>query len=120
VLISLAKKFEIVYGLRSGEAVEMPRGGAALHLLQRIRDEAHRFAVTYHRLLKEKTLTRSVLDSIPGIGPKRKRVLFEQFDSVEEIKRAGIPTLMGLPGMDRTSAESVFRHFRTVASSIKA
>jgi excinuclease ABC subunit C len=120
VLISLAKKFEIVYGLKSGSAVEMPRGGPALHLLQRIRDEAHRFAVTYHRLLKEKTLTRSVLDSIPGIGPKRKRILLEQFDSVEEIKRAGINTLMGLPGMDRTAAESVFRYFRTVTSSIKS
>jgi excinuclease ABC subunit C len=110
-LISLAKKFETVYSLRHNGPLAILRDSPALHLLQKIRDEAHRFAITYHRLLKEKQLTQSVLDGIPGIGDKRKTVLLEQFDSVDEIRRTGIEQLAGLPGMDRSSAESVWNFF---------
>lgn len=110
-LISLAKKFEIVYSAQTGEALNIPRDSAALHLLQKVRDEAHRFAITYHRSLKEKGLEKSVLDQVPGIGEKRKRVLLEQFDSVDEIKRSGIEQLAGLPGMNHESAKQVWQFF---------
>jgi excinuclease ABC subunit C len=110
-LISLAKKFETVYSFRRNGPLTIPRDSPALHLLQKVRDEAHRFAITYHRLLKEKQLTQSVLDEIPDIGDKRKRILLEQFDSVEEIRRTGVELLAGLPGMDRVSAESVWNYF---------
>lgn len=110
-LISLAKKFETVYWAKTGRELPIPRDSSALHLLQKVRDEAHRFAITYHRRLKEKGLTQSVLDQIPGIGDVRKRILLEQFDSVEELKRAGMEQLAGLPGMNRAGAESVWRFF---------
>jgi len=74
-LISLAKRFETVYSRRQGGGISIPRDSPALHLLQKIRDEAHRFAITYHRSLKEKEIVRSVLDEIPGVGGKRKRIL---------------------------------------------
>lgn len=95
-LISLAKRFETVYtrsSLSSPNLIRqlpLQRSSSALHLLQKIRDEAHRFAITYHRSLKARGLTRSQLDAIPGIGDKRKRILLEQFDSMEELLRAGI------------------------------
>ncbi len=110
-LISLAKRFETVYSAKTGEALSIPRDSSALHLLQKVRDEAHRFAITYHRALKEKVLERSVLDQIPGIGEKRKRILLTQFDSIEEIKRSGFDQLAGLPGMDRATARRVWDFF---------
>ncbi|MFA7001925.1 MAG: excinuclease ABC subunit UvrC [Candidatus Omnitrophota bacterium] len=112
-LIALAKKFETVYGSENGKPLPVPRGSPALHLLQKIRDEAHRFAISYHRLLKEKSLTQSILDEIPAIGAKRKRVLLEQFDSIREMARAGVDQLAGLPGMDRPSAEKVWQFLRS-------
>ncbi len=110
-LIALAKRFETVYSARSGEEVHLKSNSSALHLLQRIRDEAHHFAISYHRLLKEKTLTQSVLDTIPGIGPERKRVLLKNFDSIEELQRSGLEQLSGLPGMTRPAADRVWTFF---------
>ncbi len=110
-LISLAKKFETVYSVQAGDALDIPLDSSALHLLQKVRDEAHRFAITYHRSLKEKGLERSVLDQIPGIGEKRKRILLTQFDSVEEIKRSGIDQIAGLPGMDLPTARRLWEFF---------
>ncbi len=110
-LISLAKKFETVFSVKTGEALNLPRDSSALHLLQKVRDEAHRFAITYHRALKEKGLERSVLDQIAGIGEKRKRILLTQFDSIEEIKRSGINQFAGLPGMDRSTARRIWEFF---------
>ncbi len=111
-LISLAKKFETVYSAKQGGEVFIPKDSPALHLLQKIRDEAHRFAVTYHRNLKEKGMVRSALDQIPGIGEKRKRILLEQFDSLEILGRSGVGELAGLPGMNRKAAEEVLRHLK--------
>ena len=107
-LISIAKRFETIYG---PEDLQVPRNAPALYLLQKIRDEAHRFAISYHRLLKEKNLTRSELDVIPGIGGVRKKILLEQFDSMEEIKRAGLEQLAGLPGMNKAAARQVWDYF---------
>ncbi len=115
-LISIAKKFETVYHVKQKFPLDIPKDSPALHLLQKIRDEAHRFAITYHRLLKEKNLTRSILDDIPSVGAKRKRILLEQFDSLEELKRAGIEQLAGLPGMDQSSARQVWAYFHPSTS----
>ncbi len=113
-LISIAKRFETIYGLNEKSKVmdmEIPQNASALHLLQKVRDEAHRFAITYHRSLKEKNLNRSELDEIPGIGEKRKRVLLEQFDSLEELKRANAEQIAGLPGMGSEAARQVWEYF---------
>ncbi|MDA9101242.1 excinuclease ABC subunit UvrC [Omnitrophica bacterium] len=122
-LISIAKRFETVYtyplpspGLTGGGSMskvrELPlaKTSSALNLLRKVRDESHRFAITYHRSLKAKGLTTSELDTIPGIGQTRKRVLLEQFDSMEELKRAGIEQLAGLPGMTRAAARQIHTH----------
>lgn len=108
--VGLAKQFEEIY--RPGESAPLilPRHSTALHLLQRIRDEAHRFALTYHRKLRSARTTRSALDSVPGIGPKRKRELLKQFGSVERIRRADLDELAACPGMNRAAAEAVFHH----------
>lgn len=132
-LISIAKRFETIYGLRrqdlqgpasvpespdsgvkeaaKAEDLEVPANSPGLHLLQKVRDEAHRFAITYHRSLKEKGLERSELDAIPGIGEKRKRILLEQFSSVDELKRTGLEQLAGLPGIGRAAAGQIWRFF---------
>lgn len=117
-LISIAKRFETIYGVddQGGgfAARELPveRKSPALYLLQKIRDEAHRFAISYHRLLKGQQLSRSVLDQIEGIGEKRKKLLLGHFDSVEAIKNCSIEELSRLPGMSLESAERVVGFFR--------
>lgn len=115
-LISLAKRFETVYHAKSGQPLSIPEDSPALHLLQKVRDEAHRFAITYHRSLKERALEKSVLDQIAGIGDKRKRVLLAQFDSVDEMKRSGIEQLAGLPGMSTAAARRVWEYFHKQSS----
>ena len=129
-LISIAKKFETIYWAKpkenvllraepeeSFETVELAfaKDSPVQHLLEKIRDEAHRFAIMYHRSLKVKKLSRSELDLIPGIGDKRKRILLRQFDSMDELKRAGVDQLAGLPGMNRFSADIVWRFFHTTS-----
>ncbi|MCA1832524.1 MAG: excinuclease ABC subunit UvrC [Actinobacteria bacterium] len=86
--VGLAKRFEEVYLPEKPEPVIVPRGSDALYLLQHIRDEAHRFAITYHRTLRNKKTTASALDAIPGIGPERKRILLRKFGSVRRILQA--------------------------------
>ncbi len=119
-LISIAKQFETIYGVRpEGEEgaaffaadLMVPKSSSALHLLQKIRDEAHRFAITYHRTLKQKQITKSELDTIPGIGDARKKILLQQFDSIDELKRAGMDQLAGLPGLNPASARQIWDYF---------
>ena len=112
-LISLAKRFETVYSWRLAGEVSIPQNSSALYLLQKVRDEAHRFAITYHRERKEKDMVRSALDEIPGVGEKRKRVLLEQFDSLEILRRSGIHELASLAGMNRVTAERVLASLRS-------
>ncbi len=92
-LVSIAKQFEFLFTPDNPDPVVLPPESPARRLLQRIRDEAHRFAITYHRTLKGKDLTKSVLDEIPGIGEKRKRVLLKHFDSIDAIQNASIDQL---------------------------
>ena len=109
-VVGLAKQFELVFTEGNSEPVELPRHSQALYLIQRIRDEAHRFAITFHRKLRGKRNLVSVLDHIVGIGPKRRQSLRTHFGSLEKIKEATVEELAAAPGMNRTSAEAV-RHF---------
>ncbi len=99
-VLGLAKRKEDIFLPGKSPAVSLPSGSEALHLLQRIRDEAHRFAHTYHRGLRGKRIKESLLDRIPGIGEKRKRSLFLHFGSLEKIRKAKAEDLekSGIPG----------------------
>lgn len=109
--IGLAEKNEeIILPNKSGSVI-LPKNSPVLHLLQRIRDEAHRFAITYHRSLRSKSSLYSVLDEIPGIGAKRKRSLFESFLSVDAIKKAEVDELSKIDSMNITAAKSVWNFF---------
>ena len=86
--------------------------GEGFHLITRIQDETHRFAIEYHKLIRGKGQTRSILDDIPGIGPKRRQALIKAFDSLEDIKKATEEELSSVPGMDTKSAHSVINFFK--------
>jgi len=103
----LAKENEEVFVPGRSEPLNIPRTSAALHLLQRVRDEAHRFALGYHKKLRHKESIASALDSIPGIGPKRKKSLLKKFGSVRSIKEASIDELSLVPGITSTLAEKI-------------
>ena len=82
-----------------------------LYFLQRLRDEAHRFAITTHRAGRSKALTRSELDEVPGIGAARKRALLNHFGSARGVKQAGLADLEAAPGISRETARRVYAHF---------
>lgn len=98
---------EEIYIPGSSEPLSLPRTSQGLYLLQRIRDEAHRFSITYHRKLRSEKTFKSVLDEIPGIGPKRKKALMSHFGSVKAISAASLDELAALDGMTRDAAEKV-------------
>lgn len=110
-VVSLAKRFEEIYREGESDPVILPREGEALKLVQRIRDEAHRFAITYHRKLRGKRNLVSVLDHIPGVGPARRKALWDAFGSIEKIKAADEAALAAVQGMNRTTAEAVYLFF---------
>jgi len=103
-LASLAKENEEIFVPHSPEPIVLPRDSQALYLVQRIRDEAHRFAITYHRNLRSKSSLKSPLDNVTGIGPKRKRMLMRRFGTLEGIKEAAVDDLASVPGMTRSLA----------------
>ncbi len=98
--------------------VEIPidRHSEGFQLITRIQDEAHRFAIEYHRSLRQKGSVKSVLDDIPGIGPKRRQALMRHFDSLEDIRQAEMEQLMEIPEMNEAAARSVYQFFRREAS----
>ena len=87
-VVGLAKRMEEVYMPGRPEPIRIPRDEEALHLLQRVRDEAHRFAITYHRKLRDRSMIDSTLDDVPGIGPTRKKTLLRRFGSLKRIRAA--------------------------------
>jgi excinuclease ABC subunit C len=113
---ALAKRMEEVYLQGRKKPVLLPRDSEALHLLQRIRDEAHRYALEYHRQQRSKRTRRSALDDIPGIGPKRKSNLLRHYGSLTRIADASLQDLRDLSFMDRRSAENVYNRFHTAGS----
>jgi excinuclease ABC subunit C len=109
-IIGLAKKFEHIFMPGKSEPLILDDHSPILHLLQRIRDEAHRFAITYHKKLRQRTLTESILDHIPSIGPRRKQLLIQHFGSVEEIREATIDELRSVNGINQRIAEDIRKH----------
>ena len=114
-VVGLAKQFELVFTEGNPEPVVLPRHSQALYLIQRIRDEAHRFAITYHRKLRGKRNLVSVLDHIVGIGPKRRQALWSHFGSIGKIKAATVEELALAPGMNKPAAEAVYNFFAAQA-----
>jgi excinuclease ABC subunit C len=106
-LAGLAKRFEELYVKDMAEPIVLERTSQALYLVQRIRDEAHRFAITYHRDVRKKSSIRSALDEIPGVGPKRKKALLRKFGSVKAIREATVEEIAATPGFTRAAAEKV-------------
>jgi excinuclease ABC subunit C len=104
-VVALAKEREELFLPGKPEPILLPRAGQALYLVQRIRDEAHRFALTYHRSRRARAAMASVLEEIPGIGPARRRALLRRFGSVEAIREASVEELAQVPGMTRAAAE---------------
>jgi excinuclease ABC subunit C len=105
---SLAKRFEEVYVPGRSDPVQIPRQSEALYLLQRLRDEAHRFANSYHRQLREKRMTKSVLDDIPGLGPTRKQRLVRELGGMGAVKKASLDDLRALTWLPDRVAEAVY------------
>ncbi len=105
--VGLAKENEEIFIPGSPDPIILPRSSQGLYMVQRIRDEAHRFGITYHRKLRSDRTFKSVLDEIPGIGPKRKQALMKHYGSVRAISAASIDDLAALNGMTRDAAEKV-------------
>ncbi|MDQ4076546.1 MAG: excinuclease ABC subunit UvrC [Chloroflexota bacterium] len=105
--IGLAKREEEIFMPGVREPIRLEPGSAALQLLQRVRDEAHRFAVSYHRQLRRKRGLASSLEEIPGIGPKRRARLLKTFGSLDAIRAASLDQLAAVPGMTRSAAERI-------------
>ena len=105
--VGLAKENEEIFIPGSPDPIILPRSSQGLYMVQRIRDEAHRFGITYHRKLRSDRTFKSVLDDIPGIGPKRKKALMKHFGSVRAISAASIDDLAALDGMTHDAAQKV-------------
>jgi len=103
-VMGLAKEQELLYLPDRAEPVELPRDSAALHLVQWLRDEAHRFALGHHRRARKREGLRSLLDEVPGIGPRRKKELLRRFGSLEKLAAASVEELAAVPGMNRAAA----------------
>jgi len=109
-LASIAKREEEIFLPDAAEPVIMPKNSQGLFLLQRARDEAHRFAVTFHRNLRGKSSVKSALDLVPGIGPKRRKMLIRSFGSVKGIREASEDQLAAAPGMTAKVARQIKEH----------
>ena len=111
-LVGLAKRLEEIWVPGDDEPVILPRNSQALYLLQQIRDEAHRFAITYHRQQRSKRMRASVLDSIPGLGPTRRTDLVKHFGSVKKLKEASEEQIAEVKGIGPKMASTIFEHLR--------
>jgi excinuclease ABC subunit C len=108
--IGLAKENEEIFQPGAHVGLMLPRSSQALFLVQRVRDEAHRFAITYHRQVRSKRSFGSALDEVQGIGPKRKQALIKHFGTVRAIREASLEELLAVPGMNRRAAEKIKEH----------
>ncbi|MGI8577779.1 MAG: excinuclease ABC subunit UvrC [Nocardioidaceae bacterium] len=110
----LAKRLEEVWLPSQPDPVILPRTSESLYLLQRVRDEAHRFAITHHRNRRSKSMVESVLDEVPGMGEVRRKVLLRHFGSLKKLRSASVDDIAALPGFGRRTAESILN---TLAAS---
>jgi excinuclease ABC subunit C len=115
-VIGLAKRLEEVFVPGQSEPVSIPKTSPALSLLKRLRDEAHRFAITYHRKLRGKRAVKSELDDIAGIGESRRTALLKHFGSVKKIKEASIEDIAAVKGVPKKLAEAIYNHFHPQAA----
>jgi excinuclease ABC subunit C len=117
---SLAKRFEEVYLPGKSQPVELERGSEALFMLQRLRDESHRFAISYHRQLRDKRMTKSVLDDIAGLGESRKKRLTKELGGVRAVQGASLEELLALPWLPEKVARSVYSKLHSETGSERA
>jgi excinuclease ABC subunit C len=106
-LVALAKKEEELFQSGEKEPILLPRNSEVFFLIQRIRDEAHRFAISYHKKLRSKLIRSSVIDFIPGMGEKRKNQLLSKFKSIEDIRKAEVEELIQIPGIGEKTAYKI-------------
>ena len=106
-LAGLAKEREELFLPGRSDPVVLPATSSALYLVQRLRDEAHRFAITYHRTLRDRRTVRSAFDDLPGVGPKRKRELLKVFGSIKRVREAPVEQIAAVPGISRALAERI-------------
>ncbi len=111
-LASLAKREEELWTPPLDEPVLLPNGSPSLYLVKRVRDEAHRFAIEYHRELRGRAMSASVLDDVPGIGPKRKKAILARFGSLKKLRAASVEEIAAVPGVGRVAAEAVVEAVR--------
>jgi excinuclease ABC subunit C len=109
-LSSIAKENEELFVPYISDPIVLPRNGQGLFMVQRIRDEAHRFAITFHRERRSKKSVQSTLDLVPGVGPKRKRMLIRRFGSVKGIREASLEEVAAVPGLTLTVARAIKDH----------
>lgn len=107
-LISIAKKEEIIFGDRHPEGIKLNKDTGSMRIVLRLRDEAHRFALQYHRKIRDKNMVFSFFDSVRGIGEKKKTILYENFNSVDELKNQDIKVLLELKGINYTDAKNIY------------
>jgi len=111
-VVGLAKREEELFVAWADEPVVLPAGSPSLYLVKRVRDEAHRFAIEYHRSLRGKSMTASVLDDVPGVGPKRKKALLKAFGSVKRLREASADDIAAVPGITPDLAEEILAALR--------
>jgi excinuclease ABC subunit C len=109
VVVSLAKRVEEVFTPGAPGPIRLAHDTVELQLLQRVRDEAHRFAITHHRIRRDRAMTASILDELPGVGPARKRALLNHFGSPDAILAASREELEAVPGIPGKLAREVYR-----------
>jgi excinuclease ABC subunit C len=107
-LISIAKKEEIIFCKKFIDGIKLDKSTTYMRIITRIRDEAHRFALSYHKKLRGKYMTHSLLDGITGIGEKKKENIFEKFNSVEELKLAKLEDLLDIKGLSYRDALNIY------------
>ncbi len=110
-IIGLAKEFEEIYLPNSRKPIIIPKNNKALHLLQQVRDESHRFAITYHRKLRSDNISESSLDDVPGIGKKRKINILKEFETIDNVKNASVEELAKIDGMNKKVANNVHDYY---------
>ena len=108
-MFGLAKRMDEIFLPDREESILLDRKSPALHLIQRVRDESHRFAITFHTGLRGKASVHSQLEDIPGIGPNRRRALLTHFGSLKALKEATLEEITEVQGMNRTAAEAVYK-----------
>jgi excinuclease ABC subunit C len=106
-VVGLAKRLEEVWLPSEGDPIVLPRTSEGLYLLQRVRDEAHRFAIAHHRQRRAKAMTGSALDHVPGLGPTRRRALLKTFGSVKKLRSASVEEIANVPGIGPATAQSI-------------